>query len=306
MEGGSLNITVGTVCGRRSELARVSVVHAELVTELQCYIYSATHTHCSWQPASRAPDLRFFYRLLNNNFSESGPQDVDIRECSWSGGVRPGCDLEADTSHTLHILFNGTVNHTAASNTFKRDPSHDVRPPPLNWTVTKTRDKFLIRWTRPEIERRWKFEINYTECRETKSIAVDGGTSMELDRVPRCPYSMAVRAFMEDGKTPFSDQLYFDADPNPWPYAAIVLPVTLAGLVVLVLVCCRKNKEYMFPKVPEPRDFLRDIPDNNNKSADHHLYFPAEEDEGCRITLVVDPHLNGPDVGRLTSGCQDP
>jgi len=42
-----------------------------------------------------------------------------------------------------------------------------------------------------------------------QSIAVDGGTSMELDRVPRCPYSMAVRAFMEDGKTPFSDQLYF-------------------------------------------------------------------------------------------------
>jgi len=78
-----------------------------------------------------APHVSVFPRLLNNNFSESGPQDVDIRECSWSGGVRPGCDLEADTSHTLHILFNGTVNHTAASNTFKRDPSHDGTDAPI-------------------------------------------------------------------------------------------------------------------------------------------------------------------------------
>ncbi|XP_034413093.1 interleukin-13 receptor subunit alpha-1 isoform X2 [Cyclopterus lumpus] len=306
MEGGFLNMSVGTVCDRRSELAWVSVDNAELVRKLQCFIYSATRTHCSWQKAGRARDLRFFYRLLNNNFSESGRKKVLIRECSSYTEVRTGCDLEANINQSIHIWFNGTVNNTVATNTFKKDTSNDVRLPALNWTVTKTQDKFHISWTPPEIERRWKFEIIYTECSETKSITVDGGTSTELERVPHCPYRMAMKAFIKEGKTPFSDEVYFDSDPSAWLYAAIIIPVMFAGLAALVLVCCRKNKEYMFPKVPEPRDLLSNISDNNNKSADHTLCVPAEEDDNCRISLVVDPLINKLDASQSLESAKAP
>ncbi|XP_034413096.1 interleukin-13 receptor subunit alpha-1 isoform X5 [Cyclopterus lumpus] len=222
MEGGFLNMSVGTVCDRRSELAWVSVDNAELVRKLQCFIYSATRTHCSWQKAGRARDLRFFYRLLNNNFSESGRKKVLIRECSSYTEVRTGCDLEANINQSIHIWFNGTVNNTVATNTFKKDTSND------------------------------------------------------------------------------------DSDPSAWLYAAIIIPVMFAGLAALVLVCCRKNKEYMFPKVPEPRDLLSNISDNNNKSADHTLCVPAEEDDNCRISLVVDPLINKLDASQSLESAKAP
>lgn len=45
-----------------------------------------------------------------------------------------------------------------------------VRPPPLNWTVHKTGDKFNITWSPPEIGNlsEWTFSIKYTECNENK------------------------------------------------------------------------------------------------------------------------------------------
>lgn len=39
-----------------------------------------------------------------------------------------------------------------------------VRPPALKWSVTKTKDKFLISWSYPEIPADWAITINYTEC----------------------------------------------------------------------------------------------------------------------------------------------
>lgn len=83
-----------------------------------------------------------------------------------------------------------------------------------------------------------------------------------------------------------------DTDPNASIYAAIIIPLMFAGLAALTFVCCRKyvksaplylaptvvpsfasdiylslyrNKENIFPKVPQPRDLLSDVSDNNNK-----------------------------------------
>lgn len=94
-----------------------------------------------------------------------------------------------------------------------------------------------------------------------------------------------------------------DAEPNAVVFAAIIIPLVFASLAILTFVCCRKyvhsspsfflkiiclfpigcgvlfilfysnfvelslfrNKDHIFPKVPQPRDFLSDIYDNNNK-----------------------------------------
>ncbi|XP_068569691.1 interleukin-13 receptor subunit alpha-1 isoform X2 [Cebidichthys violaceus] len=299
MEGGFLEMSVQTVCGNNhpSELVTVSVDYPVLVRDWECYMYSATHTHCSWPTASQAQDLRFFYWLLHMDSVDGNyePSSLRLQECSlYKGDVRTGCDLEMNVHHSIYVLFNGTLNNTFARNTFNRWPIK-VRPPPLNWTVTKTTDRFLIEWTPPDIPLSWTYIIKYTECGKPKIKTDIKGNSYELNLRPECQYYMTIKGSTNEGGTPESDEKYFDADtgPNAWLYAAIIIPLMLAGLTALMIVCCRKNKEYIFPKVPEPRNLLSDISNNNNnKSTVHSLYVLPEEEDNCKITLVVDALIN--------------
>ncbi|XP_029310276.1 interleukin-13 receptor subunit alpha-1 [Cottoperca gobio] len=293
MEGGFLNLTVNRDCnGTSSEKVIIQTNYTELVSDLQCFIHSDRQTRCSWRPASNASDLKFFYLLI----SRAGVSS--IQECSsyrYTDGIRMDCDLEADVRQLIHILFNGTVNNTRTRNTFEKKPSQDVRPPALKWNVIKKGDRFNISWTPPNIRVPWTYNITYIECNETKyKEAEDGKTSTVLDLVPQCPYRINIRAENKYGNSPWSNEMSFDADTDPevWLYAAIVIPLMFAGLAVLTFMCCKKNKKYIFPKVPEPLDLLSDISDNNNKSFVHNMYVPAEEEENFKITLVTDPQIN--------------
>lgn len=170
-----------------------------------------------------------------------------------------------------------------------------VRPPPLNWTVVEVGDAFNISWIPPDVLGLdlWKFRINYTECGENKSVLIPHRTSHQLPRVAHCQYHMAIKAVYKEHGTEWSDKKYFGADPNAVVYVVFILiPLMFAGLAVLAFVCCRRNKESIFPKVPEPRDLLSDISDNNNKITVRNLYVPAKEEEDCKITLVIDPQLS--------------
>ncbi|XP_070786347.1 uncharacterized protein [Enoplosus armatus] len=275
----------------------------ELVRDLQCYITSSKHSRCSWLPASHVPDFGFFYRLSNEDGSKSIHDNSLplLRECPRyidTGGVRTGCDLQANFTQAIHVLFNGTLNNTLVRNTFKKWVKDDVRPPPLNWTVTKTGEKFIITWIPPDFVdlSHWTFVIDYTECKTPKVKTVEDETSLHLDLVPHCQYCMAIRAKETRGKgeTRESNTTCFDADtdPNALVYVAVIIPLMFAGLAALAFVCCRKNKENIFPKVPEPRDLLSDISNNNNKITVRNLYVPAEEEDSCKITLVMDSEIN--------------
>lgn len=256
MEGEFLQLSVTRDCdGTKSKTVALNVTYPELVTDLQCYIYSSRQSHCSWLPASHAPQLSFFYRLLNEDLTMS-PDDPlpSLQECSsynYTDGVRTGCDLQAKLAQSIHILFNGTLNDMLVRNTFKKDFSQ-VRPPPLEWEVKKAGDKFSVSWTPPDIGdlSTWKFIINVTECNKVKTITKNTETSAQLNMVSHCPYCMAIKAERDNGKTPWSDQICFgaDTDPNALVYAAILIPLIFAGLVVLALVCCRKNKEKNLPQ----------------------------------------------------------
>ncbi|XP_054457333.1 uncharacterized protein LOC129093356 [Anoplopoma fimbria] len=165
MEGGFLEFSLKIDCGvNHCQTAVKNFTYPDLVKNLTCYIYGAKKSHCSWHPASQAPDLRFFYGLVNETFGHT--EKLPLKECSsFPDGVRNSCDLEADIYQSIFIFFNGTVNNKVARNTFK--PSNHVQPPPLNWTVVKNGDKFHISWTPPDIGV-WKFTIRYTECNEQK------------------------------------------------------------------------------------------------------------------------------------------
>ncbi|XP_033466295.1 interleukin-13 receptor subunit alpha-1-like [Epinephelus lanceolatus] len=312
MEGGSLQLTVEATCnGSRTYKATINRTYPDLVRDLQCYLYAENKTRCSWNPVSpHVPDFKFFYRLINEAFTASADlkPSFDVKECSLyhfnAEGVKTGCDLDAGIHNNIDISFNGTLNNMLARNTFKIKLIDNVRHPALKWTVTKTGNKFNMRWTPPVIRGlNWMFELKYTKCNETQTHEIKGGeTSFELHADPNCPYSMAIRAVAKTNsdnrrKIPWSEEKHFGADtvPNGWLYAAIIIPVMFGVLAVLMFVCFKKNKENIFPKVPEPRDLLTDISDNNNKYNVHNLYIQAEEEETCKITLLVDPLNRKPD-----------
>ncbi|XP_076580649.1 interleukin-13 receptor subunit alpha-1 isoform X1 [Chaetodon auriga] len=295
MEGGSLHLSVNTIChGRPSEPVVINITDPVLVRDLQCSIHSSKLTRCSWEPASDTPDLRFFYKLVNEHLNGGPDSSTPLQACpsySYSDGVRTGCDLQASITHDISIVFNGTRNNKLVRNTFKKELKG--KPLALNWKVTKTADKFLIKWSPPDIAdlSEWKFFINYTECNEMKVKTAERVASTELVLVPRCQYRMKIKAELittkESGQ--WSDEEYFDADPNVMVYVAVIIPLIFAGLAALTLVCCRMNKDTIFPKVPEPRDLLSSIADNNNKSTVRNLYIPVEEEDNCKITVVIEP-----------------
>ncbi|XP_037614578.1 uncharacterized protein LOC119481559 isoform X1 [Sebastes umbrosus] len=297
MERGSGPLKIKTVCRERSsEPFKVDLFYQGLVVGLKCYVHATRQTHCSWLP-DRHADLRFYYRVVRSDGSVSiyDKSDPKVQECSSyndSDGVRTGCDLEADNRDEIHILINGTLNNTHVLNTDNIRPY--VQPPALNWTVTKTGGKFHINWTLPNINVKWKTTIRYTECKETKYKHYEKGEiSAVLDVVSNCPYRMDIKtqpSTVEGLESPWSEEKYFEADTNLWLYATIIIPLMFAGLAALIFVCFRKNKDIIFPEVPEPRDFLSDISDNNNKITVR--YIPAEEEEHCKITLVEDPLIS--------------
>ncbi|KAL7375456.1 hypothetical protein ABVT39_017851 [Epinephelus coioides] len=312
MEGGSLQLTVNATCnGSHRYKATINQTYPDLVRDLQCYIYADNKANCSWNPVSpHVPDFKFFYRLIKEDFTVSADlkPSFDVEECSSyhlnAEGVKTGCYLDAGIHNDIDISIKGTLNNMLARNTFKINLICNVRHPALNWTVTKTGNKFNMRWSPPVIHGlNWMFELNYTKCNEAQIREIkEGETSFELHADPKCPYSMAIRAVSKTSSDnrkmiPWSEVKHFDADtvPNGWLYAAIIIPVMFGVLAVLMFVCFKKNKENIFPKVPEPRDLLTDISDNNNKYNVRNLYIQAEEEETCKITLLVDPLNRKPD-----------
>ncbi|KAK2862693.1 hypothetical protein Q5P01_002226 [Channa striata] len=308
MDGGFLNFSVRTVCnGHRSEAEVLSVRYPELVKNLECYFTSSTKAHCSWEAAAHTQDVRFYYwstKDLSTNKSVSG----HLKECLFYNNTKDlgtVCDLQPEDEYRLKIVVKGTVDNQLARNTFQKDLYHDVRPPPLQWNVTKSGDKFYITWNAPDIPSFldiWEFWINYTECGTAKQEKVQG-TSFELNVVHHCAYRITVVPVCKPGyckqkKMPWSEEKYFgaDTDPNALVYTAIIVPLMFAGLAALAFVCCRKNKEKVFPKVPQPRDLLSEISDNNNKITVRNLYIPAKEEENCKISLVTDPQISKPNL----------
>ncbi|XP_062240447.1 uncharacterized protein LOC133950216 isoform X2 [Platichthys flesus] len=277
----------------------------EMVRNVKGYWYPAENASVFWEPVVPRTDVGFFYRLINQDGTMSFyDPPAPLRECSsysFTGGVRTGCELQVNLKQSIDMLFNGTENKTLFRNTFRMRPldHFTVKLPPLEWTVKKTGNKFNISWITPRTRDYFKqFVLNYTECETSmsKPITDKDKTTTELTVVPHCPYRMTMQAvYIGDIWTPGTEEKYFDAetDPNKLLYAVILIPLMFAGLTALTFVCCRKHigkNNRIFLKVPQPRDFLTDISDNNNKSTACNLYYPAEE-ENCRISLVLEPEI---------------
>ncbi|KAM7377579.1 hypothetical protein PAMA_014065 [Pampus argenteus] len=215
MEGGFLSVSVENICNNvKSDRAVLNVTYAELVSHVQCYIHTSDSASCTWQQTHDSSDVHFYYKLVCEG---SGPcETVPLRECPsyiYKDQKATGCNLQINTRHSIHMLFNKTFNNTPAKNTFKI-VNVKASVPPLDWSVIKAEDKFNISWTPPDIlsPHLWEYTINYTECdkQKHKTKIITGYTSTQLNRVPHCQYRMSIKGqYNERGVTPWSDVKHF-------------------------------------------------------------------------------------------------
>ncbi|XP_035531466.1 cytokine receptor common subunit gamma-like [Morone saxatilis] len=306
MQGRFLSFTVTTVCSNnKSEPVVINITYPELVKDPHCYIYSSTQSHCSWIPASNASNLTFFYILTDENFEVVANSQLNLtitplRECSsytFTNDVRTGCDLQSNVHQAIHTVFNAMVDNKPARNTFKIQ-ALNVSPPAPHLKIIDTGDTLKMNWSAPDIlpPSSWKFLLKVTKCNEALVHESDR-TSYELHIDPSCQYCVAIKAVtkVERGETTWSNSTCFGTNKAPKAlYAFLIIPLLLSGLAALMLVCCIKYKKDIFPEVPEPRDLVSDIADNNNKSTVCNFYVPEEEEQSCKITLVLDPENNKP------------
>ncbi|XP_041841395.1 interleukin-13 receptor subunit alpha-1 [Melanotaenia boesemani] len=297
MDGGFLQWSVTTHCnGSDSEKAVLTVSYPELVKDIECYSYNATAARCSWSQKSDTPDLRFFYQLVSENENDF---ISDLMECASyvTEGVQTSCNLQANTSFNILIMFNGTVNNTSVRNTFERKTIKNVKPPPLTWSVTKSGTKLNISWVAPDVLRSssWKYRIDYTECNKMKDLTVVESTSYQINLVPHCRYCMSVVAQSSAGSTAPGKQICIDEQGSNLVYIAVFIPLVFASMVLFAFVCYKKNKDSVFPKVPQPRDLLSDLSNNNNESPHFYVYCPIEDEVSCEVTLVADFQTSKPD-----------
>ncbi|XP_075890124.1 uncharacterized protein LOC142893440 isoform X2 [Nelusetta ayraudi] len=285
----SLNMSVQTICNNMmSEPVIKTNMYPELVSALDCDIISTNQIRCSWTPLPGAPESQFFYRWVQF-------PTTNLLPCPHlhNDGKLIVCDIQTPVANNIEVLFKGTVDGKPVRNTF--DKSLFVKPLVTKWSVTKTDRKFNISWVCPDIPKphRREFVVIYTECAKPKPSGIIKSLHIEIDRLPNCRYCFAIETHVYPKEARTEEECFdADLDLDVFVLAAVIVPLACAGLAVLALVCCIRNKDYIFPPIPKPRDLLSDISDNNNKMQFGNLYFPLEVEELFKITLVMDPPID--------------
>lgn len=298
MNSGFFNVTIQTLCGSKTSEA-VSIVRDYPDLRLSCAIKSSSLTRCSWKSLPSA-NLSFFYNLADRD----SPFDK-LRECPSYNRTRTSCDLKMHPKQYINAMVNGTLSDATLSDRTLSDGTLSdrtirnirlyinvpVRLSAPNLTVKESKDKFFLSWTKPDFSNlTWKYNISYTFCDTTLSNETSE-LQTELTRVAWCPYRISMKGVaVYAGHTDWTPDKYYDAVSvmNPMVFAVILIPTVLAVIVILTLLWWKKNKDKVFPQVPQPNpELFTDLMDNNNKINATNFHFPKEEEE-CTVTLVDD------------------
>ncbi|KAG7256487.1 hypothetical protein CRUP_027225 [Coryphaenoides rupestris] len=274
MEGGVLNVSLVANCGGGwSQTAHRSIVNTALVRDLWCDLRSSNSTVCTWKPASsqHIPDLRVYY-LKSKEHYEPCPHAHAEAECPEyqrdADGAVTGCVLPSKLQSHFFFAFNGTdARGNPARNTFERTPYQNLGD--------------------------WKYIINYIKCGEhMPDLEITNGTTSLDFQLNGCAINISMMAKWGIYHTAPGPVMSFGKDPNPNTpklLAGILIPVALAAMLLLAMVCFRRNKDAIFPAVPKPADFLPDMMSSNKALNTMTMYEPAQEEEPEIVTLIVDP-----------------
>ncbi|XP_034021012.1 uncharacterized protein LOC117505461 [Thalassophryne amazonica] len=264
--------------------------------DVKCYIRSYKLTQCVWNlPIS--PDIRLFYWLINEDENLTTPSP-HFQECSSYVSIDTRstmCDMQRNYRQSMPIKLKW--NETVIKN--PTIPALSIMsPPPMNWTYIVKGNRANIMWTPPDFgdDQLFTYTLSYTHCGEKTEITHLTNVTYQLTLDSACNYCMVIKPVYQylGGKTYWSDEKCFgvnitvaDGESKLKTYVIVFISVVSALLAALTFLCLWKNKDKIFPKIPEPRDYFTDVL-NNNKMTVVDWCMPVEEEENCKISLVAD------------------
>ncbi|KAM4612286.1 interleukin-13 receptor subunit alpha-1-like isoform 2-T2 [Polymixia lowei] len=299
---------VNRSCGSQTPSKPVSQTidpPVQLVRNFTCAFYIADAMNCYWIPAKQIPDLQLFYGLC---------EDPVLLPCEdiYSNGMKKGCHLKVNTTNVtteVCILVNGTLNGRHVRNTFKRQPSKNVKTPAPMLHITEQQDNLMLNWTQAHMEREfhgcWRYIVNYTRCGYI--MPEEGGLSQNWFRIvpykKSCQYMVQVRGVFSDycgiGGSDISAVVVYGANKGPDLELIILIPAILSACVILACYCFRRHRAMICPDIPDPSVLFKEMMNSNKEPMNMgNLYIPVQEDvESCKIIPVME---NGPSVKLLT------
>ncbi|XP_067301510.1 interleukin-13 receptor subunit alpha-1 [Pseudorasbora parva] len=283
----------------RSTDIRIPPPPVMLVTDIN-NAYSNNRMMCTWRTTDGVQDLSFYYWQ---------PENESVIKCTPDETTKTrGCiiynqNLKEMTE--IFYLFKGTHNGVPVTNTFEFDrPQQYAKPDKPHLKIHREGQELYFQTNGSYFYvfgDCFSYRYTYSRCNENISAEHKNMTHV-VEYDPACKYRASVQVFYSKtcgaGKSEPSDFVEYgeNNDPNISALmAVIIIPLIVSCCLVVSLVLIKRHKKIIFPKIPEPTLFFKDILNNNMRfpedprsPAAGRLYVPIEEVVETGISLEPD------------------
>ncbi|KAL6490509.1 hypothetical protein MHYP_G00008540 [Metynnis hypsauchen] len=260
-----------------------------IVKNFTCVYYSHMKMNCTWSVISDAPDLQLFYRPHNES---------SLKPCVsyiGKGHMRTGCHLYGKefVNDAFFFLVNGTYRGLPVRSCFSREIRNFVKvsPPKLNISLV---GKYLhIQSSPPDFKSScWVYSFGFKKCNEEEKFEKQQW-EFSLEYNEACHYTVRVQAsyqYCGKGGSDWSEPVHYGENRDPvglLKMTLVISPIIVACCLVVALVLCRRHKDYLFPKIPEPSLLVKDMLNNSKDKGLNvvNLYIPYEDVVEKKISL---------------------
>lgn len=314
VNGLCINVTTNfDNCGERRSAPKIITIPPPpvLLVKDRDFAYSHDKLKCTWRPAIDVKDLGFYYWYKRDPPLESLIQCIPDETIKMGGCVIHNKFLkDINVFSEMFYLFNGTYNGTVVNNTFRDESANQyVRLKKPQLTVQRIGDSLIFQTNASDLdefeESCYDYNYTYSVCgKESLFSKRINKTTQQYD--PSCKYRARVQIHFSNncgqGFSEMSNEVEYGENSNPNTpalLALIIIPLMVSCCLIVSLVLLRRNKDILFPKVPDPSLFFKEMLNSSvsvpqelpANSPVNKLYVPAEEILEYRISLEQDTPL---------------
>ncbi|KAL7876125.1 hypothetical protein AOLI_G00110880 [Acnodon oligacanthus] len=262
-----------------------------LVKNFTCVYYSHMKMNCTWSVINNAPDLQLFYGPHNES---------SLKPCVsyiGKGLMRTGCHLYGKefVNDTFFFLVNGTHRGLPVRSYFSREIRNFVKIPPPKLNISLVGKYLHIRSSPPDFKSScWIYQFDLRKCNEEETKSPENQQwEFSLEYNEACRYTVRVQAryqYCGEGGSDWSEPVHYGENRDPvrlLKMTLIITPLIVTCCLVVALVLCRRHKDYLFPKIPEPSLLVKDMLSNSKDKGLNvgKLYIPYEDVVEKKISL---------------------
>ncbi|XP_017574330.1 interleukin-13 receptor subunit alpha-1-like isoform X2 [Pygocentrus nattereri] len=262
-----------------------------LVKNFTCVYYSHMKMNCTWSIISNASDLQLFYGPHNES---------SLKPCVsyiGKGHMRTGCHLYGKefVNDTLFFLVNGTYGGLPRRSYFSKEIRNFVKVPPPKLNISLVGKHLHIQSSPPYFKSScWIYQFYLKKCNTEEKITFENKQwEFDLEYNEDCLYTVQVQAryqYCGEGGSDWSKPVYYGENRDPVGLLKMILvitPIIVTCCLIVALVLCRRHKDYLFPKIPEPSLLVKDMLNNSKDKGLNigNLYIPYEDVVEKKLSL---------------------